>query len=113
MSDPEAARTLLRNARREAVLTLIVWAAALCWTVGYCYLFGYRHTDDSWLVQQGWIGARTDADFAQIAGLPDWVLFGILLPWLLCSTWTFCFGLFIMRDDDLGVEAEEDVRDGA
>lgn len=112
MSDPEAARSLLRHARREAVLTLIVWAAALCWTIGYCFLFGYQHAPDSWLVRNGVVPLRTGDNLTQFAGLPDWVCFGILLPWLLCSAWTICFGSAVMHDDDLGAEAEEEPRDG-
>jgi len=51
MSDP-AAQTY-RNARREARFVLTVWICALLWTVGYCYLHGYPHAPDSWLVRNG------------------------------------------------------------
>ena len=107
MSDPRKARQLFRNARREALLVLVIFTLALLWTVGYCYLHGYRHDPDSWLVQAGLASVRTPENFQQILGLPDWVFIGILLPWLMCSAFTFgfCAG---MADDELGEEAQEE-----
>lgn len=86
---------------------LTVFALTLVWTVGYCYLRGYQHAPDSWVVQAGLAVARTDDNFHQIWGLPDWVLFGILVPWLLSTAFTIGFALVGMKDDDLGAEAEE------
>lgn len=105
MPDTNPSR-LLENARREAILVLVTTAVALVWTVGYCYLRGYEHPPDSWLVQAGLATPRTPDNFQHLWGLPDWILIGILLPWLLCSAFTigFCLG---MKDDDLGAEAEE------
>src|SRR5207249_8942518 len=100
------ARKLFRHARREAWIVLGVWAVSLVWAVGYCYLYGYQHSADSCVVQWGLVSPRTPADFAMIAGMPDWVFFGILVPWLLCTAFTFGF-CFYMKDDDLGGEAEE------
>jgi hypothetical protein len=105
MPDPKPAADLLRQSRREALIVLAVWAVALVWTVGYCYLFGYRHPPDSPLVQWGLAAARSDANFRQVLGLPDWVLVGILLPWLACTAFTILFSLFGMKDADLGAEA--------
>lgn len=103
--DIKAAEHLYRNSRREMAVVFVVTFLALAWTVGYCWLHGYRHDPESWVVRQGIATARTAEDFHQIGGLPDWVFVGILLPWLLCSAFTvgFCLG---MKDDDLGREAE-------
>lgn len=96
---------LFRHARREAVVVLLVWAAALLWTVGYCYLRGYSsYPPESWAAQQRLATPRTAEDFRQIAGLPDWVFVGVLLPWGACTLATVVFALFYMRDDDLGQE---------
>ncbi|MBM4070879.1 MAG: hypothetical protein FJ271_18290 [Planctomycetes bacterium] len=104
MSDKEAAARLLRNARREMLLILGVTALALVWTVGYCFLHGYQHAPDSWVVQSGLASTRSAEDLQQIAGLPDWVFVGIVLPWLMCTAFSIgvCLGL---KDDDLGKEA--------
>jgi hypothetical protein len=105
MTDP-AARTF-RHAKWEARIVLLVWFFALCWTVGYCYLNGYRHTPDSWLVRQG-IAAEQPVAIKEIRfGMPMWVCYGIFAPAVCCSAFTLGFGLFIMRDDSLGVEKEE------
>jgi hypothetical protein len=108
---PEATQ-LYRHARREALIVCAVWAVALAWTVGYSYLHGYRHAPESWVVRAGLAEVRPPGSIPQHAGLPDWVLFGILLPWVSCSLFTVIFCLFVMRDDDLGREAEEGAGDG-
>jgi hypothetical protein len=83
---------LLRNARREGLLIMIVWAAALVWSVGSGYLLGYRRSAD---------------EIGLILGMPDWVFWAVVLPWglaLIFSVW-FCF--VFMADDDLGKDPEE------
>jgi hypothetical protein len=112
MSDPKAAARLYRNACREAKLLLTVWASAFLWTVGYCYLRGYHHSPDSWVIQNGLATARSAGDFQTVLGFPDWVFVGILVPWALCTAFTVVFSLFILRDDDLGAESEERPADG-
>jgi hypothetical protein len=81
---------LLRNARREGLVIMAAWAVALLWSVGVGYLFGYD----------------PDRRIGLILGMPDWVFWGIALPWALClllSVW-FCFRY--MADDDLGQDRE-------
>jgi hypothetical protein len=107
MAEETPLARLYRHARREAAVVAVVWLLALTWTVGYCYLRGYQHPPDSWLVQSGLASADPGREFRQYAGLPEWVLFGILAPWLACTAFTVIFGLFIMKDDDLGTESEE------
>lgn len=106
MPDHDSAARLYQNSRREARLVLIVWALALTWTVGFSYLHGYEHTPDDWVVRAGLAAPRTAADFQHVAGVPDWVFLGIVVPWLICTAFTVGFGLG-MKDDDLGAEAEE------
>jgi hypothetical protein len=84
---------LLRNARREGLLLLAVWAATLVWSVGVCFLYGYR---------------RDAGEIGLVLGMPDWTFWGVAAPWGLCllfSAW-FCFGY--MADDDLGRDPEEE-----
>jgi hypothetical protein len=83
---------LLRNARREGLLIMLVWLAALVWSVGSGYYFGYDRTREIHL----------------ILGMPDWVFWSVVLPWGVCllfSSW-FCF--FYMADDDLGEDRAGD-----
>ncbi len=112
MSDRDAAARLFRHARREALVVLAVWALALAWTVGYCYLRGYEHPPDGWAVRQGLAVPRTAENFAHYGGIPDWVIFGIVVPWVACSLFTLAFCRFGMADDDLGAEADEGASHG-
>ena len=89
---PGKEQQLLRHARREGFLIMIVWAVDLVWSVTVSYLMGYN---------------RDPQTIGLILGMPDWVFWGIVLPWgltLLFSGW-FCFGF--MADDDLGRDMAE------
>ncbi len=84
---PGREQRLLRNARREGILIMAAWAVSMAWSVGACYVLGYR---------------RDAAGMRLILGIPDWVFWGVVVPWAVClalSVW-FCFGF--MADDDLG-----------
>lgn len=107
MPETGPAPQLYHNAKREAAIVFRVWAAALIWVVGYCYLHGYKHTDDSLVVRWGLAEVRKADDFSLILGFPDWVWWGIMVPWLACSAYTIYFGLYVMTDDDLGAEAHD------
>lgn len=82
---------LLRHARREALFAFGAWLAAMTYTVGYCYLFGY---------------GRDPHDVRLTYGVPDWVLYGVVAPWTACTAfaWWYTFGL--VSDDDLGPDLE-------
>lgn len=113
MTAREAPDRLFRHSRREAVVVLVVWALALVWSVGYCYLRGYQHDPTSWVVTSGLAQSRTPDNFRSIAGVPDWVLYGILIPWLICTAFTLLFSRFGIADDELGAEAEEGAGHGS
>jgi hypothetical protein len=89
---PGKEQQLLRHARREGLLIMFVWAAALVWSVGSGYLLGYR---------------RNAADLSLILGLPDWVFWAVVLPWGLALLFTVWFCFAYMADDDLGRDPEE------
>lgn len=90
---------VLRSARREATLTLVFWLLVTCYCVGYCYWHGYAHSPEDL--------AQKAAELTFVLGVPSWVFWGLLVPWLGClafSTW-FAFGF--MADDPLGDEDDE------
>lgn len=82
------------HSRREAIFIFCVWLAALLWAVPYCALNGY-------------VGAAGSDDLAIMWGMPRWVVFGIVAPWLAADVITIVFCFVIMRNDDLGVAPEE------
>jgi len=81
------------HTRREAIVILIVWAIALVWSVGYCTLFGYPDSD---------------TQVSLTLGMPSWVFFGVLSPWMGAGLFSVVFSLFFMADDDLGLDEATD-----
>lgn len=110
MPAPEKSATLFRNACREVWVCLVLFALALTWTVGYCYLFGHDHPPESWVVRNGLAAPASADDLRVVLGLPGWVFWGIFVPWVLCVAFTMLYSSFGMSDDDLG--AEKGVGDG-
>ncbi len=80
------------QSRREMIVILVAFFCSLLWTMGVSFAAGYPQSTE---YQQG------DIDPSQITlvwGLPSWVFWGILTPWLvidLVAVW-FCF--FYMQD---------------
>jgi len=93
---PDSARPaddpVLKAARREAILALVMWLVAMCYTVGYCYLHGY--------------GRSTD-DLSFVLWFPDWVFWGIVVPWVLCVLLSIPFAFRVMGDESLGEAIDE------
>lgn len=79
------------HSRREAWFSLGLWAAATLVSVSVSYSLGY---------------GRPIEGLTFIAGIPDWVFWGVIVPWFLCLAASIYFALFVMRDDDLGEEVE-------
>ena len=76
------------HSRREAVVIFCVWLAALLWAVPFCYLNGYGQSVDP-------------STFPTVLGIPAWLFWGILAPWLAADAVTIWFCFFYMQDDDL------------
>jgi hypothetical protein len=94
---PGKEQRLLRHARREGLLIMAVWAAALLWSVGFSYLSGYGRGAD---------------EVGLILGMPDWVFWGVVLPWALCLAFSVWFCFAYMADDDLGRDPDEEAGHG-
>lgn len=103
---------LYRNALREAVVILSVWTVCLLYTVIYCYLYGYLTHEGSSESTGPDLGTllgpltsfnRDPASLTTPLGLaiPDWIFYGVVLPWVLCILFSVWFCLFYFREDDL------------
>ena len=77
---------LYRNARREALVLLVIFALALGYTFLVSMTFGY---------------GRDPAEVVTYFGIPDWVLWGIFAPWTVCVLVTIWFCFVYMADDPL------------
>ncbi len=97
MTPPESTETpfdrTFLHARREAWLILVAWAVCLIWTVGYCALAGYNVSPDQ---------------IRMILGMPSWVFWGVLVPWIAATLFSVWFSLAYMADDDLGETDNEE-----
>lgn len=99
MADPSSAHPsndeldpVYRHTRAEAVIILIVWAACLVWTVGYCTTHGY---------------AEPDGPIDTVLGMPAWIFWGVLTPWATATVFSIVFALCFIKDDDLGEDLAE------
>lgn len=88
---------LLASARREALVAIAAWLAALVYSVGYCYLTGYE---------------RTPENLSFVLGIPDWIFWGIVVPWVSCFLFSIWFAIGFMEDapltDEGGSPSEDD-----
>jgi len=82
---------VLVSARREALVVLGMWLTALLWTVGYGAMFGYR----------------PDAEPVLVMGIPSWVVWGIFVPWTICTCVSSLLATYFIRDADLGDDPDE------
>jgi hypothetical protein len=83
---------VLKSATREALSVLAIWLAALGYVVPYCYINGYN---------------RDLADLKFVLGFPDWIFWGVVVPWCVCILLSIWFGATLIRDQDLGEELPE------
>ena len=85
---PSGDDPVYRNGLREALVALGAWAVCACYSLTYCYYAAYDLEAEQLKV---------------VWGIPQWIVVGILLPWMvaLAFAWWYCFRW--TRDDDLGV----------
>ncbi len=77
------------HARREAVVILMVFFVCLTWSVGFYVVDGLQPP-----------GAAAQST-PTVWGLPRWVFWGLLCPWLAVDVFTFWFCFYYMKNDDL------------
>lgn len=104
--------SLLRS-RREAIFIAVLWTICFFYSVTYCYLFGYL-SHEPMPEKQSFgpdIGAlvgplesfnRKPESLTFVFGIPDWVFYGVIAPWIICLIVTVLFCAFFFAEDDLG-----------
>jgi len=90
---------LLKSARREAIAALGIWGLVTAYCVTYCTWFGYA-VPASRVGTAGAVG-RDPASLTFVFGFPDWIFWGIVLPWGVCTVVSGLFAFGFMRDADL------------
>lgn len=87
---------IVTSSRREALLFLLIWMTATAYSVGYCYSFGYNRKVDASLDEMQFF-----------FGWPDWVFWGVVVPWCVCTVLSIVIGTLVMRDAPLGEDVAE------
>ena len=83
---------LVHSARREALLVVSVWLMALVYSITTCYRLGYD---------------RPIEELQLVLGFPEWVFWGIVVPWVICTVFAWYFGASFIRDEHLGEDLDE------
>ena len=78
---------------REAAISMAAAAVVLVVTIFVAVRWGYGRAPES-------VGF--------VLGIPDWIFWGVLVPWALVTAFTGWFSLRHMKDEDLGVEEDEE-----
>jgi hypothetical protein len=81
---------VLKSARREALIVFATWIVAMAYTVTYCARYGYGHS------------AEDLKNLKYVLGIPEWVFWGIVVPWGVCVLISWFFASVLMTDEDLG-----------
>ncbi|MHC4995047.1 MAG: hypothetical protein ACYTGQ_08345 [Planctomycetota bacterium] len=77
----------LQRTRHESWIILGVWVAASAWTATCSYLFGYFTEDEV-------------IEVATFAGIPVWILVGVILPWIVTAVFSIWFAMCYIEDDE-------------
>jgi len=93
---PPPEDVVVKAARREACMALAMWVIAMFYTITYCYLHGYNRSVES---------------LTFVLWFPDWVFWGIVVPWLTCIVLSTVFAFRVMGDESLGEDIDESAGD--
>ena len=74
-------------------MILAAFAVCLVWSVGWCRLTGYHEP----------VGAPVST----LLGMPHWVFWGVLVPWLAADAFALWFCFRFVADDPLGEPEDE------
>jgi hypothetical protein len=84
---------VVRAARRESKVALAMWLVAMIYSITYCYVNGYERPVDT---------------LTFVLWFPDWVFWGIIAPWLVCTLLSIVFAFGFMGNEPLGEDVVND-----
>ena len=82
---------VVSSSLREAIVVISIWLIAMIWTISVCYSMGYN---------------RPVEDLKLVYGFPDWIFWGIVVPWCTCTVVSCLFSALLFRDGALGEDVE-------
>jgi len=83
---------LVRSSLREAILVTGIWFTAMVWSITVCYRMGYN---------------RNVEDLKLVFGFPDWIFWGIVVPWCACTIASCLFSAYFFREGYLGEDRDD------
>lgn len=117
MAGKSAYDSVYLHCRKEAWAIFLIWLVLSSFCIVGSYLYGYSSHESAanslGPAVEDLAGPLSSFDrtpeslyFPLNLGIPDWVFYAIVLPWLLSVliTWFFC--VFVMKDDPLEAESE-------
>ena len=72
-----------QRSRREALIAGALWLIFAIWVTTVSYQLGYLHNDRSTML-----------------GVPSWVFWGVLVPWVAAVVANSIYAFFILADDE-------------
>ena len=85
------------NSLRETYVVFILFAIFCLISITTCFVYGYPSHD------------TMDQPVPLVWGMPSWVFWGIVVPWLAVDIVAIWFCFFFMQADDLGEEQADDI----
>ncbi len=83
---------LAHRSLKEAIWILGIWVGFASWVLGYAAVHAYP---------------KDPSSMGLTFGLPTWVVWGILVPWILATMITIWFCLFVMEDHQNEADGDE------
>lgn len=113
---------VFRHCLRETRFILALWCCCFVYTVTFCYSQGYlSHEPLPSSTGPGiasvfgpltsWNRSPESLTYPLGLGIPDWVFYGIVLPWLVCLVISIIFCAVFFVEDDLTGPAPPDESD--
>ncbi len=88
---------LVARSLGEAKWILLIWLGSFVWTLVYCGYFGYQSVNPETL--------------ETVMGMPDWVFWGVAVPWVLTSLASIAFAIFGIHDEPLTTQLNVSVNE--
>ena len=77
-----------RRCLKEAKVAAAIFLLAFLFCIAVIAAWGYPGP------------GKRPPEFALVWGIPEWVFWGLLVPWLAMTGVTWWFALFVLRDDE-------------
>lgn len=92
---------VLTSAKREALIVAGLWIGAMLYSVLFSWHYGYPTN----------LTEIRPEEIKLVWGIPFWVFWGVVVPWLACSLLSILIAYCLMKDQPLGEDVGDDESD--